>query len=419
MIVSVTGPLGDGTLSTTIVQPRHMARFACLGPDCPDTCCKDWAVDVDPATVRLWRNHPDPHWRERLGAGLRRFRKADGGERQLVAMRPDGHCVFYGEDGLCGIQKELGAEAMPWICRVFPRGEQAERDFLARTGSLACTAVARAVVSEDRPLDETVEGPIGPTLLALQAATTKPAFTAREAWAVRRTALTILGQPTWSWEARLVLTALLAGELATLDLVRGRQALPSLLDRYAAAAREAEPPGVAAELAAGRAQGTALLVPVLKAILEGAREPVPGKIVWAAFVSAALDRLGVTTESFEEAAQRAAAVVRDRLGSLHADRPRLFPNLLGALLHQVRFPGERPKDALGRLGRAIVAFATWRILTAARLDAGVADPLEAAAEVAWKLGRHLAHSQKVLDRAIEGLSRAGGLEPARLLLLAA
>ena len=114
-----------------------------------------------------------------------------------------------------------------------------------------------------------------------------------------------------------------------------------------------------------------------------------------------------------------AAVLRDRLDLLYAEHPRSFSNLLGALLHQVRFPGERPKDALGRLGRAIVAFATWRILTAARLDAGVADPLEAAAEVAWKLGRHLAHSPKVLDRAIEGLARAGGLDPARLLLLAA
>ena len=406
-------------MSTTIVQPRLMARFACLGPDCPDTCCKDWAVDVDPATVRLWRNHPEPHWRARLGEGLRTVRKPDGTERQLVAMRPDGHCVFYTEDGLCGIQKELGAEAMPWICRVFPRGEQAERDFLARTGSLACTAVARAVLNEERALDEMVDGPIGPTLLALQPPTTKPTFTAREAWAVRRTALAILGQPTWSWEARLVLTALLAGELAGSDLVRGRQGLWSLLDRYAAAAREPEPAGVAAELAAGRAQGTALLVPVLKAILEGAREPVPGKIVWAAFVSAALDRLGVTATNLEEAAQRVAAVVRDRLDPLYAERPRSFANLLGALLHQVRFPGERPKDALGRLGRAIVAFATWRILTAARLDAGVADPLEAAAEVAWKLGRHLAHAPKVLDRAIEGLARAGGLDPARLLLLAA
>lgn len=85
----------------TIVQPKHMAAFACLGAECPDTCCKDWAIDVDPATERRWRRHPDPIWRNRLKRGMRRVNDAQAKPRTLLAMRPDGSCPFHDADRLC------------------------------------------------------------------------------------------------------------------------------------------------------------------------------------------------------------------------------------------------------------------------------------------------------------------------------
>ncbi|MDW8124701.1 MAG: flagellin lysine-N-methylase [Geminicoccaceae bacterium] len=405
-------------MTVTIVQPRHMAGFACLGPDCPDTCCKDWAVDVDPPTARLWRRHPDPVWRARFEAGLRRVRDGKGEARALVAMRADGSCPFHGEDRLCTIQKELGASAMPWICRVFPRGEEREGDLLARTGSLACVAVARAAIGEADALDETVEGSIGPTLLGFGAPDAGERFALRERLAVRRTVFAILRRSGWSWPARLVLFALFVEELGRLELHRDRASLLALLDRFAAVLRLAEPEGVADALAPARARAPLLLVPVLRALLEATRVPVPGKVAWGAFVAAALDRLGIREAAPEEAAERLLALASAHLEPLSAAMPHLFPNLAAALAHQLRFPGERPNDVLDRFAALVVAFATWRLLFVARLAAGVADPREAAAEVAWRLGRHLLHSRALVERGIEGLARAGARAPAALVALA-
>lgn len=404
-------------LTTTIVQPRFMKGFACLGPDCPDTCCKDWFVDVDPETVRLWRSHPDPEWRNRLVEGLGTTRTAKGEERAFVKFRSDGHCVFHNEDRLCDIQKHLGERAMPWVCRVFPRGREAERELVAKSGSLACVAVARAVVRDERALDEALEGPIERTLLGLAAPSTKPTFSLAEQWALRRAATRILSHRTWSWEARLVLLCLFAEEVAGLDLVRGRAGLVETPDRYLAALAVDEPSGIAASLAKGRDEVPLLLVPVLRAMIELSKKPFPGPIGWLMFVAAAVESFGIAKEEPEVVARRITSVERAWRPVLERALPWLWANLLASLLHQVRFPGERPKDVLDRMAQAFVAFAIWRLLVTARLAAGVADHEGAAAEVAWQLGRHLLHSRFLVERALEGLRR-GGLSPARLALLA-
>lgn len=402
----------------TIVQPRFMKGFSCLGPDCPDTCCKDWFVDVDPETMRLWRNHTDPEWRRRLVAGSGTTRTRKGEERHLVVFRPDGHCVFHNEERLCDIQKHLGERAMPWVCRVFPRGQEAERELVAKSGSLACVAVARALVRDERALDETLEGPIGRTLLGLAAPSTKPTFSLAEKLAVRRTATRIVAHRTWSWEARLVLLCLFVEELGRLDLVRSRAGVVEATDRFLAALAADEPSGITDSLEKGRADVPLLLVPVLRAMIEASKTPFPGNIDWIAFVAAALDSFGIASEEPETVARRITEAERTSWPAFDREKPWLRANLLGALLQQTRFPGERPKSVIEHLARALVAFAIWRVLVTARLGAGVEDRAEASAEVAWKLGRRLLHSPVLVERAIEGLRR-GGLEPARLVLLAA
>jgi Fe-S-cluster containining protein len=41
-------------------------------------------------------------------------------ERFLVCQSRNGACVFLDRDGLCRIHKQKGAQAKPWVCRVFP-----------------------------------------------------------------------------------------------------------------------------------------------------------------------------------------------------------------------------------------------------------------------------------------------------------
>ena len=38
-----------------ITKPVYFDRFRCLAGDCPDSCCKDWQVQVDGASAQRYR----------------------------------------------------------------------------------------------------------------------------------------------------------------------------------------------------------------------------------------------------------------------------------------------------------------------------------------------------------------------------
>lgn len=82
-------------------------------------CCRGSLVplsneDVDRLRAQNWQDHADYHGTKIMvpyPSTKNRFR---------LAQRKDGSCVFLRDDGLCRIHAELGYEAKPTICRVFP-----------------------------------------------------------------------------------------------------------------------------------------------------------------------------------------------------------------------------------------------------------------------------------------------------------
>lgn len=70
------------------------------------------ARDVERLREQGWQERPEYR-------GVSVTAAHEGGGRQL-AKRSDGSCVFLDDDGLCRIHKELGFEAKPLICRMFP-----------------------------------------------------------------------------------------------------------------------------------------------------------------------------------------------------------------------------------------------------------------------------------------------------------
>ena len=81
-------------------------------------------------------------------------REQRAGHAYRLAHRPDGSCVFLGADGLCRIHKELGFEAKPLVCRMFPL------QIVPRDNS-ACLTLRRACPSaaadRGRPVGEQLE----------------------------------------------------------------------------------------------------------------------------------------------------------------------------------------------------------------------------------------------------------------------
>lgn len=123
-----------------ISEPSYYKEFHCIASDCPDSCCKDWDVLVDPETVQKYNAVPGE-----LGDRIRAAMKTEDGETYLDF--PEGHCPLWREDGLCGIQAELGEDYLCRTCAEFPRIHHDYGDFMELGLELSCPEAARIILT--------------------------------------------------------------------------------------------------------------------------------------------------------------------------------------------------------------------------------------------------------------------------------
>lgn len=136
-----------------IRYPLCYDRFRCIGAQCPDSCCKDWAVQIDADTAAFYRNLPGP-----LGDALRNSLQQEDGDT-ILALRPDGRCPMWRDDGLCRIHAQLGEDALCHTCRQFPRLRHDYGSFVELGLELSCPEAARLIFQEGLTLTEqTVPG---------------------------------------------------------------------------------------------------------------------------------------------------------------------------------------------------------------------------------------------------------------------
>ena len=120
--------------------PTYFKEFRCLAGACPDSCCKEWAVDVDDASAARYRALPGA-----LGDRLRQvLRDTEDG---VVMAVEDGRCPMWRRDGLCRIQAELGHAALCQVCRQFPRLRHDYGDFEEWGLELSCPEAARLILT--------------------------------------------------------------------------------------------------------------------------------------------------------------------------------------------------------------------------------------------------------------------------------
>ena len=102
--------------------PEYYHNFRCIASACPDSCCKEWAVDIDDSAAALYRSLPGS-----LGDALRSVLK-DTEDGTMMTIQ-NGRCPMWRQDGLCRIQAELGHDALCQVCREFPRIRHNYGDF--------------------------------------------------------------------------------------------------------------------------------------------------------------------------------------------------------------------------------------------------------------------------------------------------
>lgn len=124
-----------------ITKPDYFDRFRCLAGACPDSCCKEWEVQVDPDSAARYRALPGD-----LGDDLRQaLRREDNAFYMTIS---DGRCPMWRQDGLCRIQAELGEASLCKTCREFPRLTHDYGDFAELGLEMSCPEAARLILNE-------------------------------------------------------------------------------------------------------------------------------------------------------------------------------------------------------------------------------------------------------------------------------
>lgn len=129
-----------------IEYPDYYEKFHCLAEKCPDTCCKDWEVDVDEDTFYYYRVQEGA-----LGEKLNRLLREEG-EAKYIPLAADGRCPFLREDRLCEICAALGEEGLSQTCQEYPRYYMGIGDYEQIDLSLSCMEVGRLLFTGQGPI---------------------------------------------------------------------------------------------------------------------------------------------------------------------------------------------------------------------------------------------------------------------------
>ena len=121
-------------------KPDFYDSFRCLAGSCPDSCCRQWQIAVNPEAAARYLALPGV-----LGDRLRRVLCCQEGEYTFTLE--NGRCPMWRSDGLCAIQSELGEDALCHTCREFPRLRHDYGDFVELGLELSCPEAARLILS--------------------------------------------------------------------------------------------------------------------------------------------------------------------------------------------------------------------------------------------------------------------------------
>lgn len=124
-----------------IRKPDYYDKFHCLASACPDSCCKEWTVQVDSESAARYRELTGS-----LGEALRQVMVEEDGDLVLT-LTPEKRCPMWRDDGLCRIQAELGEAYLCHTCHDFPRLRHDYGDFLELGLELSCPEAARLILA--------------------------------------------------------------------------------------------------------------------------------------------------------------------------------------------------------------------------------------------------------------------------------
>lgn len=119
--------------------PDYYQAFRCKIGQCRTPCCDGWPVTFSmPDYFKLLSVECSPELKRRLDSALHLTEHPTEEEYGMLLPRYDGTCPMRLADGRCGLQIEAGEDALPAVCRQYPRS--------IRPGACCCSNSCEAVI---------------------------------------------------------------------------------------------------------------------------------------------------------------------------------------------------------------------------------------------------------------------------------
>lgn len=136
--------------SSTMLVPKYVTRFQCLGGECPDTCCSSWSIDIDKETYARYSGETHPALQPLMQQYLAQVDPTSDARHGKLQLRPaDSHCGLHASTGLCPVQQHLGEDALSDTCYIYPRKVLQFGDRFEQTLTLSCPEAARLALTQD------------------------------------------------------------------------------------------------------------------------------------------------------------------------------------------------------------------------------------------------------------------------------
>lgn len=138
--------------SVEAYYPDYYESFFCKCGECRTPCCDGWGITVSrDEYFRLIGLECSEEMRHKLDCAFTLRRTPD--PEAFAQIHPNylGDCPMLAPDGLCALQKECGEEALPLICRLYPRSIRRVGGRIEICISNSCEKTVELLFSSEQP----------------------------------------------------------------------------------------------------------------------------------------------------------------------------------------------------------------------------------------------------------------------------
>ena len=138
--------------SHDFLVPDYFPSFSCKMGACRHACCEGWPVSFSRQDYfNLLGVDCSARLREKLDCAMHLADYPTPEEYAQITPRFDGECPMRLDDGRCGLQAELGENALAAVCRLYPRGVRRSGGYECSCAN-SCEAVPELFLNRTEPI---------------------------------------------------------------------------------------------------------------------------------------------------------------------------------------------------------------------------------------------------------------------------